>query len=463
MRYYLFLTVIFLTPISSMAIDLDKRVVSALEYIKQGYTQYGYGELNKVAATNEIAAQYYVAACYEYGIGVEKNLTEAFKMYRKAAERGLPDAMFHLAAFYRNGLVVSQDSYREKEWMNRYQQKGGELLLPEILEIYGEGLNFPEHCSLNPNDENNNHSNLLVQNKGNIRTREQTINNITIIPQTSMPIGGTMQQTDNQTTAQLGSDIDNDIPFTEQRQEKNFAVIIGNEQYTQVVKVPHAVNDANVFAEYCQKTLGMPTNNVRQYNNATFGMMLTAINDIKSIVQAYKGEVNVIFYYAGHGIPDETTHDAFLLPVDANGRQTEACYPVSRLYKELGEMGAKNVIVFMDACFSGSQRGEGMLASARGVAIKVKANAPQGNMVVFSAATGDETAYPYQEKRHGMFTYFLLKKLRESKGDCTLGELGEYIQTNVQQQSVVVNHKSQTPTIVSSGTMVDSWRSLKLK
>ena len=82
-----------------------------------------------------------------------------------------------------------------------------------------------------------------------------------------------------------------------------------------------------------------------------------------------------------------------------------------------------------------------MLASARGVALKAKGDVPQGNMVVFSAASGDETAYPYKEKGHGLFTYFLLKKLQESKGDCTLGELGEYIQTNVRQQSVVINRR----------------------
>jgi hypothetical protein len=37
---------------------------------------------------------------------------------------------------------------------------------------------------------------------------------------------------------------------------------------------------------------------------------------------------------------------------------------------------------------------------------------PQGNMVVFSAAQGDETAYPNNDEKHGMFTYFLLKKLQ---------------------------------------------------
>ena len=261
----------------------------------------------------------------------------------------------------------------------------------------------------------------------------------------------------------IDKSIDQNIPSGISGNDKTFAVIIGNEKYTQVAHVPYAANDAKIFAEYCKKTLGLPEKNVRQYENATFGTILTAVSDIRNIAQAYNGDINVIFYYAGHGIPNESTRDAFLLPVDANGQQTEACYPLSRLYKELGELGAKNVTVFLDACFSGSQRGEGMLASARGVVVVPKIDNLQGNVVVFSAATGSETAYPYEEKGHGLFTYFLLKKLRDTKGDCTLGELGEYIQTNVRQQSVVVNRKSQTPTVVPSQSLMENWKTMKLK
>ena len=62
-----------------------------------------------------------------------------------------------------------------------------------------------------------------------------------------------------------------------------------------------------------------------------------------------------------------------------------------------------------------------------------------------------------------MFTYYLLKKLNETKGDVTLGELGTYIQTNVKQQSVVVNRKSQTPTVVPSTAMNETWKGIKLR
>ena len=115
------------------------------------------------------------------------------------------------------------------------------------------------------------------------------------------------------------------------------------------------------------------------------------------------------------------------------------------------------------ACFSGSTRDNGMLANARGVKIKPKAGLINGKMIVFSAATGDETAYPYNEKQHGLFTYFLLKKLQETKGDVNYESLSNFIIENVKQQSIVVNQKSQTPQVNTSADVQNSWQSMKLK
>ena len=259
------------------------------------------------------------------------------------------------------------------------------------------------------------------------------------------------------------SDVDVNVPVNSTNATNTFAVIIGNENYSQVAKVPYAQNDAKVFAEYCKKTLGLPDKNIKCYNDATFGIMLSAIENIQNIAKAYKGNINVIFYYAGHGVPNESSNDAYLLPVDANGRNTAVCYAMGKLYDDLKALNAKCITVFLDACFSGAQRGDGMLASARGVAIKAKQAVPQGNMVVFSAASGDETAYPFNEKGHGLFTYYLLKKLKETKGNVTLGELGQYISEKVVQESVVTNGKNQTPTVVPSSAMSGEWRSWRLK
>lgn len=256
-------------------------------------------------------------------------------------------------------------------------------------------------------------------------------------------------------------DLDTNIPAGKNKNAKTFAVIIGNENYQRVATVPYANNDAAVFAKYCQKTLGIPSQNIRSYKDATYGTMLTALQDIRDITDAFEGEANVIFYYAGHGIPGENDQKAYLLPVDADGRQTQACLPLADLYKSLSELKAKSVVAILDACFSGAQRGEGMLASARGVAIKPKAETPQGNLVVISAASNDETAFPYKEKRHGLFTYYLLKDLQQSKGQISLGQLADDVSRQVKQQSVVINRKKQSPTVSPSPTVAATWRDIQ--
>lgn len=266
----------------------------------------------------------------------------------------------------------------------------------------------------------------------------------------------------NVTVGGVVSDVDKDIPATKNVNDKTFAVIIANENYAMVAPVPMALNDGEVFSKYCTATLGLPENNVRLYKDASYGTMLRAMRDIKEIAAAFDGDIQVIFYYAGHGIPNEATKDAFLLPIDGDGMSTDACYSLKKLYGELGELKARNTVVFLDACFSGANRDGDMLASARGVVLKPKKAAPEGNMIIFSASSDEETAFPYKEKGHGLFTYFLLKKLKESKGDVELGDLADYIAENVKRQSVVVNRKVQTPTVSAAQSLTGVWQKYKL-
>ena len=262
--------------------------------------------------------------------------------------------------------------------------------------------------------------------------------------------------------ASLVSVVDENIPISNKKNTNAFVVIIANENYQSVAPVPYALNDGNIFREYCLKTLGIPEKQIKYVPNATGNQIKAQVNWLQTICDVFE-DAQIIFYYAGHGIPDESSRTAYLLPVDGIGTDISTCYKLDDLYSALGNIPAKNVTVFMDACFSGSKREQGMLASARGVAIKARSGMPQGNMVVFSAAQGNETAYPNNEEKHGMFTYFLLKKLQETKGEVTLHELGEYITRNVSQQSILLNGKSQTPCVTPSASLDASWREWKLK
>ena len=59
------------------------------------------------------------------------------------------------------------------------------------------------------------------------------------------------------------------------------------------------------------------------------------------------------------------------------------------------------------------------------------------NLTVFTAAAGNQISSAYQEKRHGLFTYFFLKGLQgeadlNKDGAIRLREFDEYVRTQVQ-------------------------------
>ena len=84
-------------------------------------------------------------------------------------------------------------------------------------------------------------------------------------------------------------------------------------------------------------------------------------------------------------------------------------------------------------------------------------------MVVLSACSGDETAFHYEEKHHGLFTYFLLKKLQETGGDVTMKELFDYVQSNVRRESLHNNRRYQTPNVIFSDSLSGMWETMKMR
>ena len=253
------------------------------------------------------------------------------------------------------------------------------------------------------------------------------------------------------------SSVDTKIAVNDTKDENTFVVIISNEDYKHEESVPFAKNDGEVFKIYCQKTLGIPESNISFVPNATLNEMSYELDHLAEVLNAYDGTARAIIYYTGHGMPDEDSKDAYLLPVDGYSKKPTSGMSTKELYTRLGSMNSKSIMVFLDACFSGARRDGKMLASSRGVALKVNSDPVGDNTVVFSAAQGNETAYPYKSQQHGMFTYYVLDKMQQSGGCTTLGELSDYVTTNVKRRSVVENKKSQTPSVMASSRNT-SWR-----
>ncbi len=355
-------------------------------------------------------AQTKMGEAYEFGgRGVPTNAALAVQWYQKAAEQGDTLGTLRYAVCFYQGVGIPQNLERSKE------------LFEQVLAMKPDNRNAKAYLK-----------------RVNKKLEEQQ----------KMQVGM--------------NSVDREIPVAEQYDMNTFAVIIGNEQYAEDVAVPFAENDAKIFKEYVQRTIGVPENQINFITNAGLNKIRMSVRWLAKAMEVTNGKGKAIFYYAGHGIPDEANKTAYLLPVDGVSGDIESAYPLSRLCQELGNIPSERIMVFLDACFNGAKREGDMLASARGVAIKVKETSPQGKIIVFTASQNDETAYVYQSQKHGMFTYYLLKKLQETKGNVTLGELGDYLTIEVKRQAFTDNNKKQTPAVIPSQAMTD-WQQMKLK
>lgn len=442
------------------------------EFVPKDYFQ-AFCWQKKAVEAGDFRAYIPLGYMYEHGLGTKQNIQEAIKLYSMAEEKGDTSAIIALFnVHYTNKKYFEAKSYAEKAIQKGLKNIGYRELA--LLCIYGLGVPKDKDKAFDliskaidaARQEGGPMPNTLDV-EGQLYLADNNISKAReIYKKILKETPDFYTQRDSKLSKFMkehkGGDVDIDIPIANNVSNYTFAVIISNEKYQMEKSVQYAENDGKMFTEYCKKTLGLPEKNVHFITNATLNNIKHEIKWLQDVIAVYNGDAKVIFYYAGHGIPDEQNKSAYLLPIDGYGSDVTTGYALEDLYKALGCLPSKAVTIFLDACFSGAKRDGDMLASARGVAIKVKQNNPTGNMVVFTAAQGDETAYPYKDEGHGLFTYYLLKKLQETKGDVTLGELGDYIKTQVERQSIVTNGKLQSPAILSASSIGNSWKEWKL-
>jgi len=205
--------------------------------------------------------------------------------------------------------------------------------------------------------------------------------------------------------------------------------------------------------EYFEKVLGIPSNRIYFKTNddvgkAEFDKVFSKDGWLDKRVK--EGKTDLYIYYAGHGAPDIKKNKAYLIPYDGDPNYaSQTGYEMNELYEQLGNLGARSTTVFLDACFSGANReSEILLAGARPVFMEVDASAT-GNVTVFSAAGGKEISSAWPEKKHGLFSYYLMKGMRgdadaNKDNQITVGELGDYVKENVSEMAGMLD-REQTP------------------
>ena len=241
---------------------------------------------------------------------------------------------------------------------------------------------------------------------------------------------------------QLGSVADNleDLnPLSSRRKVNDNAValIIGVANYEKTTsKAEYADRDAQQFIDYAHLILGIPKRNILALveQDADKGEIAFASkHKLFQLIEPGKSELFVFF--AGHGLAHKD--DLYLLPVDGRP-EVVASTAVSRteLFSDIAKTGAVSVTVFLDSCYSGISRNGEMLVSARPVMIKEAEASFPANFHVFSAAGSNQVSRPLNEKKHGLFSYFLMKGLegeanKDGDDKLTTAELHQYVSSMV--------------------------------
>jgi hypothetical protein len=217
------------------------------------------------------------------------------------------------------------------------------------------------------------------------------------------------------------------------------ALVIGNDNYQSVPKLLNAREDAQAMARSLSD-MGFQVQlelDLRERN------MRAALRQFKSRVE---GGDEVIIFFAGHGVQLAGTN--YLLPVDITGENEEQIRDESiqlqRILDDMTEKRAKFTLAMLDACRDNPFKGSGRSFGSRGLA---PTNAATGQMVIFSAGTGQQALDklgPNDPEKNGLFTRVFLKEMQKS--GISVDRILRNVRTEVVNLAKTVGH-DQVPAI----------------
>ncbi len=235
--------------------------------------------------------------------------------------------------------------------------------------------------------------------------------------------GKNKQVIENQTVAQNSSDVSGKsnvqvtVPVVVEpkeptladlfKDEKRYALVIGNSNYKYVAPLKNAANDATDMAAELEKS----NFEVIKVINGSYEQMREAYRKFhEKLTNGPKDQTIGLFYYAGHGLQNEGEN--YLVPVEANIRYEDdiprACFAVQRVVvANMERSNSRMNIIILDAC----RNNPFPSAYRSGGAGLVQLNRAKGSFVAFATAPGAIASDG--EGRNGLYTQELLKAMRK--------------------------------------------------
>ncbi|MFB2773238.1 GUN4 domain-containing protein [Pelatocladus sp. BLCC-F211] len=231
---------------------------------------------------------------------------------------------------------------------------------------------------------------------------------------------------------------------------KNWALVIGINQYEFLQPLKYAKRDAQLMQEFLCNEAGFEQvclfcdNSPKGLETSTYppqNNLLQFLQDFFEKSCLEPGD-NFWFFFSGHGIVH--ANQDYLMPCDGNLQDIEnTAIPVNYLTERLRSCGVGNVILIFDACRHQNKTfGEKFGRQAQQTALQ------NGFTSIFSCSF-DEYSYEIETLKQGVFTYALVEGLG-NQGQCaTIERLNQYLSFRVPQLVHQYKHARQTPYIVA--------------
>lgn len=243
-------------------------------------------------------------------------------------------------------------------------------------------------------------------------------------------------------------------PVLPRRAERpdDYAVVVGVERYKSLPAASYASGDARAMAE-AVRALGVPEENVVLLEGDRAGLAELSKYIEEWLPRRVGKRSRVYVYFSGHGAPDVQGAAPYLMPWDGDAAFVKSTgFSLERLYASLEKLPAREVIVALDSCFSGTG-GRSVLAPGLRPLVSLRMPATRRHVSVLTASEAGEAAGGLPERGHGAFTYRLLEGLggaadKNGDGRLTLSELHGYARKRVILDARAQG-REQTPTLSS--------------
>lgn len=186
---------------------------------------------------------------------------------------------------------------------------------------------------------------------------------------------------------------------------RKIAYVIGIDSYADksIPSLDNAARDARAVGSLLGSTLGYEVTFV---GNATKEEIIAGLNRLAGEVDA---DDSVVIYYAGHGAVVEATGLGYWQPANALADKPETWISNSDINKLVSRIGASQVALISDSCFSGSLiSGQRIRASAD---LIDPAKVLSQKSVVIMTSGGNEPVFDSGKDGHSPFAWNLMRSL----------------------------------------------------